>query len=482
MAHNTGEKRYGLLKERIVGTGEFTGRTRTNDPSDPFYVPPTTDYTFCPVTPLAWRVKADSAYCLTRPVGWRAKSSSAYCVVRELGWRILPASAYCFTVEAGWRVKESTAYCEQREVGWRAKADTAYCLDRAVAWRAKQDTAYCFTRNVAWRAKDSTAYCLQEEVVNPAIINYQLGEQITPYVDADLHIQDNGTPVVDQTSNGSGTITMAPGHTLFSNVVSPAASTETNPSVRLIVKKDGAVIYDNSTPATAGASTNFGIAVIAGSTYDVIASSRADFTEAPLADFDYLVPQYTWSPANGRDLDTFTGFVGTGTVYDSDWVGYGQGDIAVPTATATDPNDLTAAYLVWASDNTGDSGPETILVNLKKFIQDNPSTPNVIQIKMNAVWYGRRGQNPSDPTALTGNYNNEGAGDMIVGFRTYKGGTMSLDTASHNFVNTGGVLKDVVSATHQVATYAQGASIAVSTPVAIISYDKTTQTATLTLQ
>lgn len=172
--------------------------------------------------------------------------------------------------------------------------------------------------------------------------------------------------------------------------------------------------------------------------------------------FDYLVVRYIWTDTAGRDLDTFTGFIETGTVYDNDWVGYGQGDPKVPAAAAD-----AMAYLFWASDNT-QSGVEAVLMNLKQFVLDNAGVPDEIKVRMNATWFAQR---------LTG--------DVQVQLTTYLGGTMSK--TGFDFVNTGGVQVDQVTLQANVGTQSTTANIVNSSNVAIVQYNKNTKAATITL-
>lgn len=46
---NTGNFIYTTLIEVDLTTGESTGRTKPNIPSDPDYIPPTTDHETCPL-------------------------------------------------------------------------------------------------------------------------------------------------------------------------------------------------------------------------------------------------------------------------------------------------------------------------------------------------------------------------------------------------------------------------------------------------
>lgn len=189
---------------------------------------------------------------------------------------------------------------------------------------------------------------------------------------------------------------------------------------------------------------------------DMCAPMTAVSNATELNPFDYLVVRYIWTDLAGRDLDTFTGFINTGTVYDNDWVGFGQGDPKVP-GSAPD----ATAYLFWASDNTA-SGVEAVLINPKQFVIDNPGTATEIQVRLNAVWWSQR---------LTG--------DVQVQLTTYLGGTMSK--SGFDFVNTGGVLVDSITLGTNVDRLSTSKNIADSTNVAIARYNKTTKTATIQL-
>lgn len=178
-----------------------------------------------------------------------------------------------------------------------------------------------------------------------------------------------------------------------------------------------------------------------------------------LPDFDYLKITYSWEAATaGNDLDTFTGLIDTLTAFDNSWVGYGQnqGNPKIPTGSAT-------PYVWWAGDNTS-GGKETVLINFKQFLIDNPSVPNPIKIRMNAVWYSEKR-----------------TGYAAVGITTYKGGTMSIDAPTFDFINTGGVVVSDVSFNTSVALQSNSGLIANSQNVAIVNYNQTDYTAVLNL-
>lgn len=173
-----------------------------------------------------------------------------------------------------------------------------------------------------------------------------------------------------------------------------------------------------------------------------------------LPDFDFLKITYAWETSAGNDLDTFTGLIDTGTAYDGIYVGYGQPDPKVPAGSST-------PYVWWAGDNTS-GGKETVLVDFKQFLTDNPSVPNPVKIRLNAVWYSGK---------LTG--------DVSVGITTYKGGTMSLDAPTHDFINSGGVVVTDTAYPTNIALSSSSGNIINSQDVAIVAYNQTDNSATI---
>jgi hypothetical protein len=177
-----------------------------------------------------------------------------------------------------------------------------------------------------------------------------------------------------------------------------------------------------------------------------------------LSSFDFLQLKYSWDLDAGNDLDTFTGFINTGTIYDSDWVGFGQGDANVPAGSGT-------PYLTWGGDITTAGGSEAILVNIARFNTENPTTTsNIIEIKMNAVWYSGR---------------NTGNVDVVL--TTWTGGTMVYNGTTKDWTNSGGTLVQNISLSTNVATQSTASNISTSDSIAQFLYNKTTDTATIQL-
>lgn len=133
-------------------------------------------------------------------------------------------------------------------------------------------------------------------------------------------------------------------------------------------------------------------------------------TQNVFKDVDYLVFRYNFTTQDGRDLDTRTQLLQPTSSQPLGWC----------------QNTPNTDYISWATDNTG-YGVEAILINIKKVKEDFPNAPDIV-FNSKAWWYGER---------LSGNMNMNAEG--------YKGGTMRLDTAAHDFINEGGVLQGMYS-------------------------------------
>lgn len=145
--------------------------------------------------------------------------------------------------------------------------------------------------------------------------------------------------------------------------------------------------------------------------FDIIIEDEVEFT----SDFDFAVVSYTWTSANGRDLDTRTSITQPPRNYEVGWDRY----------------SVDQTYLTWAGDNTSEFGPESVLVDIASIKRDFP-TQNSIQVLLKAFWFSEV-------------YN----GDCNLSFVTYKGGYMESD-GGYGFVNNAGVVVD--SLTIQVNT------------------------------
>lgn len=180
--------------------------------------------------------------------------------------------------------------------------------------------------------------------------------------------------------------------------------------------------------------------------------------------FDNLVVRFLWDyPSAGSDLDIQVRYENNNTPsVDNIFVGYGGASTTVPANTAPE----TSAYLWWGLDDrnlTGDPvGIEGVLVNIKKFITDFPNSPNEIKVGLYAVWYG-----------------GVVSGDFRFEVTTYLGGTMSKQ--GFDIINTGGTLVSNDLRNLNTMINNSSASPQTSYKVGTLTYNKTTDTAILSL-
>lgn len=171
-----------------------------------------------------------------------------------------------------------------------------------------------------------------------------------------------------------------------------------------------------------------------------------------IQDVDYVVFRYKWT--SGKDLDTDTKIVNAySSALNNKAVGWNR-NRAVPTSSGS-PN---SAVLYWGGDNTG-TGEESILFNVK-YLKENyyNDVPALTLIDLMATWYSTVGAAP------------------VIQVEAYKGGTMSL--SGYSFVNNGGEKVGESS----VVTTNMSSTTHVYNPVAYASYDKLTDTVTLSLE
>lgn len=134
-----------------------------------------------------------------------------------------------------------------------------------------------------------------------------------------------------------------------------------------------------------------------------------------LLEFNYLVVRYKWALGAGKDFDTFTGFINTGTEWDNKYMGYGhlEGN-ELPKGTQLAEN----SYIMWAEDNMEVHGVESCLINFNKMAADYP-TLNSIQIRMAGAWF-----------------RTVGTGNIDIEIITYLGGVM--EKSGFDYINTKG--------------------------------------------
>lgn len=176
-----------------------------------------------------------------------------------------------------------------------------------------------------------------------------------------------------------------------------------------------------------------------------------------LMPFDYMIIKYKWALGAGKDLDTFTGFINTGTEWDNKYMGYGHGfgNSLVGNNSTTDP------YMLWAGDNTSDNGIETCLVNFTKITTDYPVLKTV-QVRMAAAWYARKE-----------------SGDIDIEVTTYQGGTMSK--VGYDITSKGGTQMQQLVFSKNVSTTPWDKNINNVTNIGYITYTKSSGTGRITL-
>jgi hypothetical protein len=185
-----------------------------------------------------------------------------------------------------------------------------------------------------------------------------------------------------------------------------------------------------------------------------------------IGNFDYMAVYFKWIEGAGQDLDIKVAYENTGTIYDNNYVGFNSLIIepdgyTLPLYTTPETN----AYLWWASDSEGSNGTESVLIGIQNFIDDNPSTRNIIEIGLYAGWH--RFFSGTHPT-----------GAFTVELITYLGGTMTRSIENKTFINTGGVPSGLPIILPSTVLYTIPKSYK---KIGIIKYNKTSKLAQLQL-
>lgn len=183
-------------------------------------------------------------------------------------------------------------------------------------------------------------------------------------------------------------------------------------------------------------------------------------------DFDFLVARFLWDyPSAGTDLDIQVRYENNSTPsVDNIYVGFGGSAGGTVPASASPPE--SSSYLWWGLDDTNASsapqGIEGVLISLKKFRDDFPTSPNIIEVDLYAVWF-----------------NSVATGDFTLEVKTYKGGIMSK--VGTDIVNTGGTI--VSTDTRALNTLIRNSTTnpATSYHIGSLKYNKTTNTAVLNI-
>lgn len=173
-----------------------------------------------------------------------------------------------------------------------------------------------------------------------------------------------------------------------------------------------------------------------------------------LSTFDYMVVRYKWALGAGRDFDTYTGIVNTGTSLDNKWMGWGHNfgnELPIGAIAAN-------SHIMWGGDNTQANGVESCLVNFSKITTDYPAL-NTIQVRMAGSWY-----------------NSVATGNIDIEVTTYLGGTMSK--SGYDIINIGGTQVQQIILSKKVPI--QGTNLAKNiesvTNLGYITYSKNSAT------
>ena len=179
--------------------------------------------------------------------------------------------------------------------------------------------------------------------------------------------------------------------------------------------------------------------------------------------FDFMVVRFNYTkPLDGTDLDIMVYYDNTGTIYDKDAVGYGQGtidDVKIPTNDTPD----TDSYLWWASDDVSlPAGEcvEAVVIGIDNFNTNETTIGTTIDTYLRVGWY-----------------QTIGIGTLDLELITYLGGTMSK--VGTNIINTGGITASISTKTVNVTAGTGQVTEINSNLVGTVIYDKSLKTATL---
>lgn len=176
-----------------------------------------------------------------------------------------------------------------------------------------------------------------------------------------------------------------------------------------------------------------------------------------LNEFDYLVIRYRWAQAAGTDLDTYTGYVNTGTSYDNKFLGYGLGNGTELPPSSSPEN----ALIMWAGDNTN-NGVESVLINFKRMtlISEYLTT---IPVRMASAWFSSRA-----------------SGNIDIEVTTYLGGTMYKD--GFDIKNSGGTkVQELIFSKNIPKPPGWTSNIETAVPVGYVTYYRTDKTGSIVI-
>jgi hypothetical protein len=171
--------------------------------------------------------------------------------------------------------------------------------------------------------------------------------------------------------------------------------------------------------------------------------------------FDYMIVTYSYRFDDfTRDLDSSTRFGSTGTIEDTKFVGYNQGQYVTP----TDVTPINSAYLFQNGDDSGNGLGESIVINFKNLELASISENNDIQVELYAGWCNRVQQVYPDVAN--------------VSVTTYSGGTISV-SPTLNTITSDGIIRDQF--VHNNFPVIEGCGNATKTHVGTIYYNLITK-------
>lgn len=107
-----------------------------------------------------------------------------------------------------------------------------------------------------------------------AIINYSMTEQPSPFVDGNLLLKDNGAPIIPAiVTTASGSTSITAGHSLEFEAFTVDSSSGINPTLTLVIDRDGTEIYNNFTASVPGSDLNYTENAVGGIVYDVVVTA-----------------------------------------------------------------------------------------------------------------------------------------------------------------------------------------------------------------
>ena len=197
-----------------------------------------------------------------------------------------------------------------------------------------------------------------------------------------------------------------------------------------------------------------------------------------LSQYEYLLVTYKYSfDGIGRDMDSATFLMGTGTAEDGKKVGCGQGGFTTPMRSTYQTTDISTTYLFQNGDDVGNGKGESIVINFQKLRTDGISLNQNITAELYGGWH----TNSTWPNAQ---------GNLVsVSIKTYVGGTLTRDVGLNTITSSGTCIQSISYNNFPVSgrpTNSGGAAgcgadpVTQKTRVGTINYNLTTKVSSVT--